>query len=731
MRPLGPHDPTTIGTYRLLGVLGGGGMGRVYLGESRTGRRVAIKVVHANLVEDPTFRRRFEREVTAARTVSALYTAAVVDADTAATEPWLATTYIDGPSLAQQVGGGGPLAPGAVLTLAAGLAEALAAIHQAGLLHRDLKPSNIILSDVGPHIIDFGIALTPEVTRLTASLVMGTPSYIAPELIQGDEAGPAGDVFALGASLAYAATGRHLVSDGPMHAQMMQIAAGRFDLSSVPSELRPLIVRCTSVNPADRPTPDELARILVGSGVAKPAPGWYSSDSPAPTIHLPPTRSTRLARRRLLAIGGGAGVLALGAGAAAWAGVFTRSPRPATAWQPPPSAQATPSLTPSAPPRGPGSVVWQARSGAPAVAPSPADRQSPARIVIDRGERIITSDGSRVFAVGLDGTQQWSSTLPTGLVNLWPWGADLLVSDPRRLWLLDAATGTQRFLLPVADDEERASTGDDPDRLPVQVGGVAIAGEVVYVGLGTATVALSRQGHQLWRRARPDARNGVRPPAGIPVATRDRWLVTHDPNGALVNLGLRDVTDGHLQWLVQYQPAPPVVVPPGGPQGPGGPPPPDEAWTRSEGRVGTAHVVIREVQEVRVVSLAKGATVWRQVSELPVAGMELVDDIILVAADRLRAYAIGTGAELWQVDLRGARVAVTPRGDRIVVAGEQGLAALDRSGTAIWQRPYPPAVADAAADRITATDDLAYITFRPKAEQSTPLDVDVIAVSLS
>src|SRR5829696_5558527 len=145
VKPLGANDPTAVSSYHLLGVLGAGGMGRVYLAESRTGRRVAIKVIHAHFGDDPAFRRRFEREVTAAKSVSPLYTAAVVDADTSATEPWLATTYIDGPSLSQLVTDEGPLAPGAVLTLAAGLAEALASIHDVGLVHRDVKPANVIL----------------------------------------------------------------------------------------------------------------------------------------------------------------------------------------------------------------------------------------------------------------------------------------------------------------------------------------------------------------------------------------------------------------------------------------------------------------------------------------------------------------------------------------------------------------------------------------------------------
>ena len=742
MKPLGANDPTSVASYRLLGVLGGGGMGRVYLGESRTGRRVAIKIIRAELAEDSVFRRRFEREVTIARTVSPLYTAAVVDADTTATQPWLATTYINGPSLSKLVAEQGPLAPGPVLTLAAGLAEALASIHAVGLVHRDLKPGNVIVDDSGPHIIDFGIALTAESTRMTASLMLGTPSYVAPEVIRGEEPGPPGDVFALGATLVFAASGKHLITDGTMHAQMLQITAGRFDLSAVPKELRPLIVRCTSANAYDRPTADELARILVASGVAVPAPGWYASTAPAPSIELPPVPSRRLSRRNMLVFGGLAGAAVLGTGAATWTGVFADRPLriAATAPQVTGSARLPTSAAARTGPPGPGAILWQARSGATPVAPSPSARQSPARIIVDRGERIIAANGSRVFAVGINGEPLWEHPLPTGLVNLWPWGDAVLVSDPRRLWLLDTRTGQQHFAIDVAGIEEKDSRGDNPDKHPVEIGGVAVAGNTAFVGLGTATIALNRAGKRLWRRARPDARLGVRPPSGVPVATLGRWLVTHDPNGPLVDLGLRNVSDGKLQWLVQYEPAPTTVAvpppppgPPGGPSATPGPAGPgiDEAWTRSEGRIGPAHVIIREVQEVRVVALATGQTVWRQISLMPIAGIELVGGLVLVAADRLRAYAVADGNGQWDADQRGARVAIAPDGHSIVVASDQGLSSLDLHGKTLWHQPFPDAVQNTIADRITVERDVAYVTFRPRDDQSEPLAVDVIGVALT
>ena len=320
MTPLTATDPVSVGPFRLLGVLGSGGMGRVYLGESPAGRRVAIKVIRADLAEDPVFRVRFQREVTAARSVSPLYTAAVVDADTTAQAPWFATTYIDGPSLTVLVEAQGPLAAGAVLTLGAGLAEALASIHSAGLVHRDLTPGNIILDDAGPHIIDFGIAIAPNATKLTTDrMMLGTPSYIAPEVIEGHPAGPASDVFALGAILAFAVLGKHLVNEGPMHAQILQIVRARFDLEAVPKEIRPLIVRCTAANPGERPTAPELVRVLLDAGVARPSPGWFTSPATAPPIKIPTGSGRRFSRRGLLITAGIAGLAAAAAGASALA----------------------------------------------------------------------------------------------------------------------------------------------------------------------------------------------------------------------------------------------------------------------------------------------------------------------------------------------------------------------------------------------------------------------------
>ena len=329
MKPLGASDPTTVGSYRLIGVLGGGGMGRVYLAESRSGRRLAIKVIKPELAEDPAFRRRFAREVASARSVSPLFTAAVVDADTDAEAPWLATVYIDGPSLEDRITEHGPMDLGAVLTLASGLAEALASIHKVGLVHRDLKPSNVLLDAAGPHIIDFGIAVVPDGGRMTSTLLMGTPSYMAPERLKGGHGTQPGDVFALGATMFYALTGRDLVNGATTYIKILQVTEGRFDMAAVPKELRPVIVRCVSHRPKDRPTADELARIFAASGIARPTPGWYEPTAPpAPVVPLESLPTSPVTRRRLLAGAGTLGFLGLAGGLAMATGLIRIGARP-------------------------------------------------------------------------------------------------------------------------------------------------------------------------------------------------------------------------------------------------------------------------------------------------------------------------------------------------------------------------------------------------------------------
>lgn len=201
-------DPQRVGPYRIVGRLGSGGMGRVYLGRSPGGRAVAVKVVRPELAAEEDFRHRFAREVDAARAVGGAFTAAVVDADPYGDPPWLATVYVAGPSLAEAVRGSGPFQEPQVRQLGVGLVEALQAMHAAKVVHRDLKPSNVMLAEDGPQVIDFGISQVDGASRLTLTgMVLGTPTFMSPEQIMGVTVGPATDVFALGGVLCYAATG--------------------------------------------------------------------------------------------------------------------------------------------------------------------------------------------------------------------------------------------------------------------------------------------------------------------------------------------------------------------------------------------------------------------------------------------------------------------------------------------------------------------------------------------
>ncbi|EOY49474.1 putative serine/threonine protein kinase [Streptomyces lividans 1326] len=300
MSALEPDDPRSVGEYRLLGRLGAGGMGRVFLGRSPGGRLVAVKVVHAELLRRPEFRDRFRREVQAARMVSGAFTAPVVDADPDAPLPWLVTSYIAGPSLEQAVAERGPFDPQAVLTLAAGLAEALVSIHAAHLVHRDLKPSNVLLAEDGPRVIDFGIVRSVDADSLTGSGHMaGSPGFMSPEQVNGDEVTWASDVFCLGAVLAFAATGTNPFGAGPTPALLYRVVHNAPDVAAVADPaLRSLIADCLAKDPAHRPAPREiLARIgpLGGeSATALPhAQQWTPAARPTradavPTRIVPP-----------------------------------------------------------------------------------------------------------------------------------------------------------------------------------------------------------------------------------------------------------------------------------------------------------------------------------------------------------------------------------------------------------------------------------------------------------
>ncbi len=272
MQPLAADDPRQVGEYRLLRRLGAGGMGRVYLGRTAGGRVVAVKVVRPDLVGDADFRARFRQEVAAARRVGGAWTAPVLDADTEGAHPWVATGYVAGPALIAAVRDFGPLPEPAVRTLGVGLAEALAQVHGLGLVHRDVKPSNVLLTLDGPRLIDFGIARALDATTvLTQSgQVVGSPGFMSPEQANGRSAGPASDVFSLGAVLAYAATGAMPFGSGVSTPVLLyRVVHEEPDLSGLaPGPLRSIVLDCLAKDPAVRPTPDRLREWLDDDGAA-------------------------------------------------------------------------------------------------------------------------------------------------------------------------------------------------------------------------------------------------------------------------------------------------------------------------------------------------------------------------------------------------------------------------------------------------------------------------------
>ncbi|WP_328341542.1 serine/threonine-protein kinase [Streptomyces violaceus] len=401
MEKLGPGDPLgvppgvehwgSIGAYRLLARLGAGGMGHVYLARSERGRTVAVKLVREELAAQEEFRERFRQEVRAARRVGGYWTAPVLDADTEAAVPWVATGYVAGPSLQQVVGHDhGALPERSVRILAAGLAHALKDIHAAGIVHRDLKPSNVLVTIDGPRVIDFGIARALEtvtdggLTR-TGALV-GSPGFMAPEQVRGDRITPACDVFCLGSVLAYAATGAlpFGTANSGVHALMFRIAQEEPDLTGVPEGIADLVRDCLRKDPAARPS---LDRVLERTGADDTV-----SDGRALDPWLPSALVAQLGRHavRLLETEDPEAEGARGrdmGGSAAWARQAPTGPQPESGRDTPrpqgpdsgqnPGPDATPEHAPAADESSPSPVLPPAPAAAPAATAGPPPPGSP------------------------------------------------------------------------------------------------------------------------------------------------------------------------------------------------------------------------------------------------------------------------------------------------------------------------------------------------------------------
>jgi outer membrane protein assembly factor BamB len=364
---LRPEDPDRVGGYWLLGRLGEGGMGVVYLGRSPGGRTVAVKVIRERFAADPRYRARFRREAAAAAQVTSTVTAPVLDADPDASAPWLVTAYLVGVTLREAVDGHGPLPPDAVRVVAAGLGEALAEIHRIGMTHRDIKPSNLMLTVDGPRLIDFGIARPQDATAITlVGSVIGTPGFMAPEQARGEPVGPAADVFAAGAILAYAATGQAPFGAGDAATILGRMERVQADLTGIADlPVQQVVAACLARRPADRPG---AAALLDLTATGERGRDWLPASvleeidrrgatDPAAFPDPRPTSAELMAeatadsvvarpgpRRRTLLIGGGAAVAAAFAGVA----LFRDEDEPTSVAVPP--ATEPPATTTSAPP---------------------------------------------------------------------------------------------------------------------------------------------------------------------------------------------------------------------------------------------------------------------------------------------------------------------------------------------------------------------------------------------
>ncbi|MCH0565164.1 serine/threonine-protein kinase [Streptomyces sp. MUM 2J] len=525
--------PEYAGHYRLESCLGSGGMGVVHLARSTSGMKLAVKVVHAEFARDPEFRGRFRQEVAAARRVSGAFTAPVVDADPETGRPWMATLFIPGPTLSEQVKRNGPMTPDRLRRLMAGLAEALRDIHRVGVVHRDLKPSNVLLAEDGPKVIDFGISRPADSElRTETGKLIGTPPFMAPEQFRRPrEVGPAADVFALGSVLVHAATGRGPFDSDSPYIVAYQVVHDEPDLTGVPENLAPLILRCLAKAPEDRPTPDELMRDLrsvaasydtqafipeqrTGGEQPSEPPAEPPSGSPSgsgPEVPGPARPAAARARRRVLLT---AGALLLVAG-----GVFgsVRSLAPGRAE--PPRARATHAASAEV-------TSWTSPSLAEGGGMPRCSYGAGALLCVTPGHvlGLDPSDG-RVLWRHRSGTTYWSTApvVAGGLVQP-------LTDHGSRLEALDPASGGVRREWDV----------------PAYSGIGQVAGMLLLTGTDGAVRGVdAATGETKWQRPFPEA-----VPASFSSFPGDSsaYLTTPSADGSSTEVTAVDPATGDVRW---------------------------------------------------------------------------------------------------------------------------------------------------------------------------------------
>lgn len=515
---LGPEaeQPGYAGRYRLEKCLGSGGMGVVHLATSASGLRLAVKIVHAEFAADPEFRARFRQEINAARKVSGAFTAPVVDADPDAELPWMATLFIPGDTLAERVKRNGALGADEVRRLGAGLAEALRDIHRAGVVHRDLKPSNVLLAADGPKVIDFGISrpMDSDLRTETGKLI-GSPPFMAPEQFQRPrEVGPAADVFAMGAVLAHAATGRGPFDSNSPYIVAYQVVHNEPDLAGVPDGLAPVFRRCLAKEPADRPSPAEVMEALRQRSVTPLIPAQRTPDPAERTPVRDERRSAppaRRGKRPRLVLAAAVATLLVGGGVGLAATMASPDAAPA---QPGPASGSA------------GFAPWSARLGATDGTPAACTAAATGALycVTDKGvaARLDPADGKVMWRHGTDVAPHATATISGGLLHL---------AAGHRLSALDLRTGAVRW------------SKDTAAYASVQH---SAATTLLVTSEGGVTALDSATGRQLWTRHIGGL--GTQWVAGGP---RTFYAATPTDDGTATSVSAVSADGGRVLWSVR------------------------------------------------------------------------------------------------------------------------------------------------------------------------------------
>ncbi|MBU3868382.1 PQQ-binding-like beta-propeller repeat protein [Streptomyces sp. 4503] len=656
MKPLGTGDPLRLGPYRLIGVLGAGGMGQVYLGRDGQGRTAAVKVLRPEVAHDPHMAQRFVREAHAAQAVRGDGVARVLAAQTEGGRLWIATEFLAGPTLDQAVERYGALEEPAVRALGAALVRTLHDIQGAGLVHRDLKPSNIVLTSRGPRIIDFGIA-RPEhgLTLTTTGQTVATPGYAAPEQVLGQRTGPAGDVFSLGVVLAYAAGGRPVYEGGHVAAVQYQVVHGDPELGSVPGALRPLVEPCLSKDPRGRPGLDWLGRALAPPRGADRA--WKSGplaqdiarrEADVRRMAALPGDRTGPSRRRLIGtIAAGGTVLAAGGGGVAWwllrGDEAEAGGRP---WEAEPLSRYDEGTAPQ--------PLW-----GPVRVAETSDTDLPAPLPVHDLVVVATPSGAlRAYDVRR-GERRWTSERTAATTTRMLAASDdvILTADTEgALLALDTKDGRKRWSAQGAD-------------AAVLLGADESAAYVATRGGGIRAVDLTSHS-TLWTVPAP-VRTSAKAPAEAAVA--EGRLVIHDSDGSVAAL---DTRTGRTAW---------------GPH--------EQGPTTALAPVVADGVAYLGGKSLRALALVSGEEKWARAGQggsgwsAPAVRKGVV---YAVDGSDLSARRADDGAEMWTLpfaaDDRPLDAPVAEGGTvwaAVDMRGDQGVVAVDvRSGSVAW--PYAP-----------------------------------------